>query len=331
MANVYLTEQGAVLHKAGGRLVVEKDGAVLLEVLTRKIDAVLVFGNVQVTTQALAELLDQGIELALFSRSGKLRGQLTPPKARNIPLRMRQYELAHAEGPCMELAREVVRCKIANSAAVLRRFRRNHPEAIAPEAIDVLDRSLEAVVGASSPAVLRGVEGAAAACYFDLFGALLPGDIGFDGRNRRPPRDPVNALLSFGYVLVGNELQSLLDGMGFDPYLGFFHGIDYGRPSLALDLLEEFRAALVDRWTATLLNLKVLGRGDFTATAEGGVLLGRAGMQRYFPAYEKELTTPFASGGADNLSFRQLFRRQAERLARSLVEGERYQGFLLPC
>jgi CRISPR-associated protein Cas1 len=331
MANVYLTEQGAVLHKVRGRLVVEKNGAVLLEVLTRKLDAVLVFGNVQVTTQALAEMLDQGIALALFSRSGKLRGQLTPPKARNIPLRMRQYELAHTEGPCLELAREVVRCKITNSAAVLRRFRRNHPEAIAPEAIDALDQSAAAAAGAPSPETLRGIEGAAAARYFDLFGALLPGDIGFAGRSRRPPRDPVNALLSFGYVLVGNELQSLLDGMGIDPYLGFFHGIDYGRPSLALDLLEEFRAALVDRWTATLLNLKVLGSGDFSATPEGGVLLGRAGMQRYLPAYEKELTTPFACGGADNLSFRQLFRRQAERLARSLTEGEPYRGFLLPC
>jgi CRISPR-associated protein Cas1 len=309
---------------------VDKDGAVLLEVPCRKLDAVLVFGNVQVTTQALAELLDQGIELAFFSRSGKLRGQLTPPKARNIPLRMSQYELARTEDRSLQLAREVVRCKIANSAAVLRRFRRNHPESIEATAIDALDLSLASAATADSAETLRGIEGAAAARYFDLFGALVPKEFGFDGRNRRPPLDPVNALLSFGYVLVGNELQSLLDGIGFDPYLGFFHRVDYGRPSLALDLLEEFRAALVDRWTATLLNLKVLVREDFTATAEGAVLLGRQGMQRYFPAYEKELTSPFSVGDAD-LSFRQLFRRQAERLAKALTDGEAYQGFILPC
>jgi CRISPR-associated protein Cas1 len=330
MAVVYLTEQGAILRKTGGRLVVEKDGSVLLEVPSRKLDAVLVFGNVQVTTPALAELLDQGIELAFFSRSGRLRGQLTPPKARNIPLRMRQYELARSEERCLDLARELVRCKILNSAAVLRRFRQNHPDAFEPAAVDVLDQSLAAASAAGSLEVLRGVEDAAAARYFELFGALVPAAIGFNGRNRRPPRDPVNALLSFGYVLVGNELQSLLDGMGFDPYLGFYHAIDYGRPSLALDLLEEFRAALVDRWSAALLNLRVLAAEDFSTSAEGGVLLGRQGMQRYFPAYEKELTSPFATGEGD-LSFRQLFRRQAERLARALTDGEPYQGFLLPC
>ena len=137
-------------------------------------------------------------------------------------------------------------------------------------------------------------------------------------------------MLSFGYVLVGNEIQSLLDAIGFDPYLGFFHALDYGRPSLALDLLEEFRAALVDRMTASILNLGILKPDDFTRTAEGGVLLGRDGMRRYFPAYEKELTTPVSVEG-EPLSFRQLFRRQAERLARALTEAEAYQSFRLPC
>ena len=118
--------------------------------------------------------------------------------------------------------------------------------------------------------------------------------------------------------------------MGFDPYLGFYHRPDYGRPSLALDLLEEFRAALVDRMSLGLLNLRVLGREDFTTTAEGGVLLGREGMRRYFPAYEKEMATPIAVDG-EELTFRQLFRRQAERLARALGEGEPYRAFRLPC
>jgi CRISPR-associated protein Cas1 len=330
MAVLYLTEQGSVLRKTGDRLVVEKRRQVLLEVPCLKLDAVLVFGNVQVTTQALAELLDHGVELALLSLSGKLRGQLTPPKARNVPLRMRQYEAAHDAPLCLALAREVVRGKIASSAAVLRRFRRNHPEALAAAEVEELERSLGAVEAAATADSLRGVEGSAAARYFRALGALVPPALGFDGRSRRPPRDPVNALLSFGYVLVGNELQSLLDGMGFDPYLGFYHRLDYGRPSLALDLLEEFRAALVDRWSVGLLNLKVLGVEDFTTTAEGGVLLGREGMRRYFPAYEKELATPFAVDG-EELTYRQLFRRQAERLARALTEGEPYRSFRLPC
>jgi CRISP-associated protein Cas1 len=135
---------------------------------------------------------------------------------------------------------------------------------------------------------------------------------------------------AFGYVLVGNELQSLLDGMGFDPYLGFYHQIDYGRPSLALDLLEEFRAPLVDRWSAGLLNRGVRRAEDFHPTAEGGVLLGRESLHRYFPAYEEELGTPFTVGD-EQLTYRQLFRRQAERLARTLTDGAPYESFRLPC
>ena len=297
MATLYVTEQGSVVRKTSDRLVLEKDGVVLAEIPCLKLDAVLLYGNVQVTTQALAELLDHGIELALLTLSGKLRGQLTPPKARNVPLRMRQYELAHAEAFCLDLAREVVGAKVESSISVLRRFRRNHPEALAAEEIGELERSLAAVGEAASIESLRGVEGSAAARYFRALRAMVPAEIAFDGRSRRPPRDPVNALLSFGYVLVGNELQSLLDGMGFDPYLGFYHRLDYGRPSLALDLLEEFRAALVDRWSVGLLNLGALGPGDFNGTAEGGVLLSRDGMKRYFPAYEKESQTPFSIDG----------------------------------
>lgn len=158
---------------------------------------------------------------------------------------------------------------------------------------------------------------------------MAPPAAGFTGRNRRPPRDPLNALLSFGYVLVGSEIQSLLDAMGFDPYLGFFHKIDYGRPSLALDLVEEFRAPLVDRFSLRLLNLGILSAEDFTRTPEGGMVLEREALKRYFAAYEKELTHEIAlPEGAQ--SYRDLFRRQAQRLAGALTAGETYVPFQLP-
>ena len=137
-------------------------------------------------------------------------------------------------------------------------------------------------------------------------------------------------LLSFGYVLVGNELQSLLDGIGFDPYIGFLHRLDYGRPSLALDLLEEFRPALVDRLTTRLLNLGILGPADFSRGPDGGLYLGREGKRRYFAEYEKELSTPLA-GETPALTFRDAFRRQADRLAAALTRDEPYESFLLPC
>jgi CRISPR-associated protein Cas1 len=261
MPVLYLTEQGSIVRKTSDRLIVEKDHEVLLEVPCLKLDTVLIFGNVQVTTQALAEMLDHGIELAFLSRSGRLRGQLTPPKAKNLRLRMSQYEASRSEAFGLRLARTIVAAKIGNAAAVLRGFRRNHPEAVSREEIHDLEAAGASVESAGSLESLLGVEGAAAVRYFHCLGRRVPAEMGFTGRNRRPPRDPFNALLSFGYVLVGQELQSLLDAMGFDPYLGVYHQVDYGRPSLALDLLEEFRAPLVDRLSATLVSTGVLKQG----------------------------------------------------------------------
>ncbi len=192
------------------------------------------------------------------------------------------------------------------------------------EEIEEVERSLAGVETAATLDSLRGFEGIAAAHYFRCLSALVPPDFAFQGRSRRPPRDPVNALLSFGYVLVGNEIQSLLDAMGFDPYLSFYHSLDYGRPSLTLDLLEELRAALVDRWTVSLLNLGVMSKADFTTTAEGGVLLGRDGMRRYFPAYEKQMATPFAADG-EELTFRQCARNVDGR-GQSSAGGEDHPG-----
>jgi CRISPR-associated protein Cas1 len=247
-----------------------------------------------------------------------------------VPLRFKQYELAHAAPFCLELAREIVRAKVESSVTVLKRFRANHPEALPLAEVAELEEAAGSAERAGTLEALRGVEGSAAARYFGAFRALVPPAFGFEGRNRRPPRDPVNALLSFGYVLVGNELSSLLDGMGFDPYVGFYHQIDYGRPSLALDLLEEFRAALVDRWSASLLNLRLLQKDDFRNTPNDGVLLTREALRRYFTAYEEEIERTFEVDGQE-VSFRDLFRRQAERLARAVVQGEAYRSFRLPC
>ncbi|MGH9363602.1 MAG: CRISPR-associated endonuclease Cas1 [Thermoanaerobaculia bacterium] len=301
-----------------------------LDVPCLKLDGVLLFGNVQVTTQALVELLDHGIELALFSLGGRLRGQLTPPKAKNVLLRVRQYELHRDQAFCLRLSRELVVAKIANAASVLRRHRANAPETVAAAEAAEIERAVGAARAAVSLDVLRGIEGAATRRYFRALAGIVPPAFAFEGRSRRPPRDPCNALLSFGYVLVGNELQALLDGIGFDPYIGFFHQLDYGRPSLALDLVEEFRAPLVDRLSATLLNRGELAAGDFAGTPERGIVLTREALKRYLAAYERELTEPRAVEG-EQLSFRQLFRRQAERLARALTAGEPYRSFRLPC
>ena len=330
MARLYITEQNAILRKTSDRLIVEKDHEVLMEVPCLKLEAVLIFGNVQFTTQAAVELLQHGIELAIFSMNGRLWGQLTPPKAKNVLLRVKQYELERSEDFSLRLARSFVQGKIHNAEAVLQRYRANHPEPLLRSVVRELQERLAGIESCSSLDALRGFEGSAAAAYFRALGTMIPQGLGFEGRQRRPPRDPVNALLSFGYVIVGNELQSLLDGIGFDPFIGFLHRLDYGRPSLALDLLEEFRPALIDRLTLRLLNKGLLGRKDFFATPEGGLYLGREGKHRYFLEYEKEMSTPMEIDG-QSLSFRQIFRRQADRLAAALTKDEPYESFRLPC
>ncbi len=330
MATLYVTEQNAWIRKTSDRIVVEKDDQVLLEVPCLKLESVCIFGNVQVTTQALVELLDHGIELALFSSSGRLRGQLTPPKAKNVLLRMAQYDRARAEPFCLEVSRAIASAKIRSSAAVLRDQRRNHQELCSLQELEDLEGHAARAATAGNLGSLRGLEGGAAAKYFAILGRAVPAELGFEGRERRPPPDPVNALLSFGYVLVGNELQSLLDGIGFDPYVGFFHQLDYGRPSLALDLLEEFRAPLVDRFTFRLLNLRQLEKRHFLSHPSRGTFLNDEGKRGYFRAYEDLMEGDFGLDG-ETWTFRRLFRRQAERLARAIQGEETYEAFEWRC
>jgi CRISPR-associated protein Cas1 len=295
-----------------------------------QIDAVLVFGNVQITTQALAELLDHDIELALLSSRGRLRGQLTSPATKNIELRIAQYERYRDESFVLQLSRRIVVGKLANEQTMLQRFMDDHPEVDIKSEIELLRRNLRAAEEAESAATLLGLEGSAASSYFGAFGKMIRVDLAFPGRRRRPPTDPVNALLSFGYTLLFNEIGSLLDGLGFDPYLGFFHKPDYGRPSLAADLLEEFRSPVIDRFTLNILNTRMFGAADFQLHApSGGMHLIPEAMKRYFVAYEDYLSQNFRDAeSGEETTFRLSYRRQAERLARCLKNANTYQPFI---
>lgn len=341
MPTLYLIEQNTVLRKTGDRLRLcskpapgKKGGAprvedILLEVPCADISHIMLFGNIQVTTQALHEMLEHGIEFALFSLSGNLLGQLTPPQGKNIPLRIAQFQ-KHGDAPfALRFAKAVVRNKINNAANMLRERRRNQPDSIAAAEVDALTELIGRAENAATLESLRGHEGAATAAYFKLFGKMLNPPWGFTTRTRRPPKDPVNAVLSFGYTIVGAELQALLDGAGFDPYLGFYHSVEYGRPGLALDLLEEFRHPLVDRLTLNLFNLGVLASQDFAPQAEGGIYLNTAGKKKYFVQYERmlgELTNTANPAGKPS-SFRAAFQNQIANLREAILQSADYVPF----
>jgi CRISP-associated protein Cas1 len=329
IAVIYITEQGAEITKRGDRIRIFKQDELLLDMPCHQIDAVLVFGNVQITTQALAELLDHDIELALLSSRGRLRGQLTSPSTKNIELRIAQYKCCCDESFVLALSRSIVAGKLINERTLLQRYMDDHPEIDIKLEIELLRRNLQAVEEAQSTASLLGFEGSAASAYFDAFKKMIRADFDFPGRRRRPPTDPVNALLSFGYTLLFNEIGSLLDGLGFDPYLGIFHKPDYGRPSLAADLLEEFRSPVVDRFTLNLLNNRMFRREDFQLhVPSGGLHLTPEAMKRYFASYEEYLSQKFRDAECgEETSFRRSYRRQAEKLGQCMKDAEPYRAF----
>jgi len=330
MANLYLTEQGSVLRKTGERLIVQKEGEVLLDVQCNKIDAILIFGNVQFTTQAVHELFEHGIELALLTRTGRLIGQLTSPSTKNIELRVEQFKRHSDDEFRFNFSKAVISGKMSNCLDLIKTFSNNHPEINLAGETTVIEASINNINGAGSVAVLRGIEGSAAKTYFQGFGKMILGGFTFEGRKKHPATDPVNALLSFGYTLIFNEISSLLDGLGFDPYLGYFHEVEYGRASLACDIQEEFRAA-VDRFTLYLVNNRMLSEGDFYKNPKDeSMYLKREAMKKYFAEYEKYLNREFKHPETgENTTLRKCFRIQAERLAGFIKGGGIYIPFKL--
>jgi len=331
MANLYLTEQNSILRKTGDRLIVQKNDETLLDVQCHKIEAVLIFGNVQFTTQVVHELFEHGIEMAILTRTGRLIGQITSPFTKNIALRIEQFRKYEDADFRTMISREIVAGKIGNCLRMLRNFSYNHPEIDLGETAAGLKARLAAVSGATDIEQLMGIEGDAAKAYFQGFGRMVLGDFGFPGRRKRPPTDPVNAMLSLSYTMIFNEISSLLDGLGFDPYLGYFHSVSYGRQSLAADLMEEFRAPVADRLTLRLVNDRIFSPDDFRANPGGeGVYFKREPMKRYFAEYEKMITSEFAlAETGERTTLRKCFRRQAEKMAAVIRDDAAYQPFVL--
>ncbi len=316
MAVLYLTEPGSVIRKRGERLVVEKDKQELLEVELRRLNTVIMLESVHVTTPALVLMLSFGVEFALITADGYLLGQLTPPLARNIAIRKAQFRKETDQAWALDQARQIVAAKIHNSREVLIRhmWDRGAAGGRLKGPIDALERREQQARDAVTLPELVGHEGAAAARYWGCFGTLLRNqELGFQGRNKRPPPDPVNATLSYGYTLLTNAFRSLLDGLGFDPFLGFLHQEAYGRPSLALDLVEPFRAPVVDRLALRLFNLGVLQSSDFTAEPGKGRRFSRPGLRKFFTHWDENLT---------KMEITVAMRKQAEHMARVFLDRE---------
>ena len=329
MPTLYLLEPDSRLEKEYGRLLVTKEDEVLLRVPIQNVSAVVLVGMAGATTQALHALLGQGAPLFLVRRDGELLGCLTPPTCYNLPLRQAQYRRNDEPDFALALAKEIVAAKIHNQSVLAKRLARRKGQAQTSEVFPGLaaragKTSEVSALNCTQMDSLLGVEGAAANAYFEIYQKAFDPSWKFTKRTRRPPRDPVNALLSLGYTFLGYAMMTALEIVGLDPYLGYFHQEAYGRPALALDLIEEFRAPVVDSLALGLINRRLLQADDFEPGIRSpeGVYLTRRGMRIFVREFEDRLETKITAAHVGRpLSYRKLFEFQAHKMA-NLILGK---------
>ncbi len=286
---LYVHEQGTTIGRREGRIEVTSKGEILSSVRLIDVSQVCVFGNVQITTQLLRELFAREVPVCWFSYGGWFSGMAEGLPSRHVELRRRQIAIASHGG--LEIARKVIQGKIRNARTLLMRNSRARRDDLVASMKALATDAAEAI----SVRALLGIEGAAGRLYFAAFPTMLRDEVrlpgqpfSFDGRNRRPPLDAVNCLLSYTYALLTKDLTATAFGVGFDPYMGFYHRPRFGRPALALDLAEEFRPLLAESVVLSLINNGEI-RGSHFVVRAGGVMLTADGRRAVLAGYERRL------------------------------------------
>ena len=326
---LYLNTQGLRVGKSGEVLQVKEKDKTVQEARIGEVCQVNLMGNIQISTQAVQALCEAGKPISYFSMSGYFYGVTTGMNTKNVALRRAQFRLADSVSFPLKLAKALVAGKIRNQRTMLQR---NHVEP-PRSALGVMKALAEKAERAERLDELLGLEGSAAREYFEHFAGMIKsgeeyeqeGATGFTfdflGRNRRPPRDPVNALLSLAYSLLAKDLTVTCYAVGFDPYMGFYHQLRHGRPALALDLMEPFRPLIADSAVLSAVNTKMVTERDFVK-AGGAVALSPAGRKGFMRAYELRMDSLVTHPLFDyRVSYRRLLEIQTRMLAR-VIEGE---------
>lgn len=330
MTTIYVQEQGALVAKRNQQIIISRGAETLRTLPLEQIDQVVLMGRgVQISTALLVELLQRGVPVTLTSQSGTRHyATLSAGPSRFGDLRTRQTLFTHDPTRALELARQIVAAKLANQQALLSATRW-------PAATSASTQIVAAARGATTAAdvdTLRGFEGSAAAAYFGAWRAALPPGWGFAGRAFYPPPDPINAMLSFGYTLLLHEMLTAIQIVGLDPYLGTFHALEAGRPSLALDLIEEFRPLLIDRLVLDVVREGALDRQRFGVPPErpGAVYLDAPGRALLIDRFQALLALPVRLPTGEQTPLRRVILLQAQQVAR-VMRGEqpRYTGFTI--
>jgi CRISPR-associated protein Cas1 len=301
---LYVTTRGAYLSKEGEAVLVRVEEETRMRVPIHTLDGIVCFGQVGASPYLLGLCGERGVTVSFLTETGRFLARVHGPVSGNVLLRREQYRRADSEAACAGIARALLAAKIANSRIVLLRALRDRPDAPGAETLQPAAAQLGqylGLLGEGTPLdTLRGIEGNAARVYFEVFDRLIVQqreDFSFHGRSRRPPLDNVNALLSFLYTLLRHDVESALESVGLDPAVGFLHRDRSGRPSLALDLMEEFRAYLADRLALSLINLQQIRPRGFSRGETGGVTMDTETRKTVISAYQnrkqEEIVHPF--------------------------------------
>lgn len=322
---LYVTRDGAYIHRERETLVVEIEKAKVAQIPVLSLSGLVGIGRVMMSPSAMALCAEHNIAVSFLTAHNRFLAQVSGAQSGNVLLRRQQYRMADDADGCREIVRCIVAAKVGNTRAILQRELRNHPDndadgAIA-DAVQRLARIKQSIPGADSADSLRGYEGEAARAYFAVFNRLIKAETGFSmaGRTRRPPRDPVNALLSFLYTLLCHDCRGACEAVGLDPAVGFLHRDRPGRPGCALDLMEEFRAFVADRVALTLINRKQVTPKAFEIRENGAVMMTDACRKTVLEQWQKrkqeEVTHPVLR---EKMPLGLAFHAQAQLLARHL-------------
>lgn len=323
---LYVTTQKTYLHKKGEAVEVIVDDEVKASIPMINLDSIVCFGNIYVSPFLLGSAPEHNITISFLSESGRFLARVQGPVAGNVLLRKAQYRVSNDKEKSAQVAKFFITGKIANQKTVLQRAVRDHKEKIdvnrIQSAILSLNRNIEKIERETDLDRLRGIEGDSAETYFSVFDELITSqkdDFKFAGRNRRPPLDNVNAMLSYVYTLLYHDMISALEVVGLDPAVGFMHRDRPGRLSLALDLMEEFRSFFADRLVLSLINRNEISGNQFETSASGAVIMNESARKKLITAYQDKkksvLNHPYVE---KKMHLAILFQTQARLLARFL-------------
>jgi len=335
---LYITSDDAYVRKERETFVVEVNGEKVFQAPTHSIENIVCFGFKPLTPPLMAYCAENNVGISYLSENGKFLARVYGAQHGNVLLRKAQYAISDDEYLSLKIAKPIIAAKVSNYRSLLLRHQRNHPDTPDLQAIlssiDTMGQRLSNIGRCERLEELRGYEGECALLYFGVLSSLITSqqeDFVFTQRTKRPPLDPANALLSFLYAIIVNDVRSALETVGLDPQVGFLHQLRPGRPSLALDVMEEFRAYLGDRIMLNLINLKQVTKKDFEIRESGEVRMSDEARKALLTAYQKrkqeEITHPFLD---EKMTIGLLPHIQAQLLAR-YIRGdiEEYPPFYL--